>query len=313
MIHKAFLILIGMGLMGLVGILTGVSNPEEEAAATKTVDTSAVALADQHVKPVAIPSYMEFAGEEVPLADYDIKERLDRELLVNTYWHSSTIKMMKTANRYFPLIEQILAEQGVPDDFKYLALIESGLDMQARSSAGAKGPWQFLSATAKQYKLEVADRYNYEEVDERYHIEKSTVAACKYLKNEYESFGNWTLAAAAYNAGHGRIRGTKTKQLVDSYYDMYLTTETSRYVFRILAVKAIFQNPEKYGFFIENSSLYQPVPTREMTVASIPNIPEFAKGQGFTYKEFKLLNPWLRSTKLTARKSGKKYTVKLPL
>jgi len=313
MIQKAFLVLIGLGLMGLVGILTGVTSPEENPTSTPTASSPAAIPTDQHVNPVEIPSYMEFAGEEVPLADYDIKERLDRELLVNTYWHSSTIKMMKLANRYFPVIESILAEQGVPDDFKYLALIESGLDMQARSSAGAKGPWQFLSATAKEYGMEVANRYNYEEVDERYHIEKSTVAACKYLKKEYNSFGSWTLAAAAYNAGHGRIRGTKTKQLVNSYYDMYLTTETSRYVFRILAVKAIFQNPEKYGFFIENSSLYQPIPTREMVVKGIPNIPEFANSHGFTYKEFKLLNPWLRSTKLTARKSGKQYTVKMPL
>lgn len=314
-----YTIIVLLGLTGFVGLILGTSNEEEVASTTTNTETTteesttskssakAAAASDQYISPEPLPDYLELGGEPVPLDDYEVRERLDRELLVNTYWHSSTVLLMRRAYRYFPVIEPILAEHGVPDDFKYLALIESGLDMTAQSGAGAKGPWQFLKAAAQQYGLEVAN-----EVDERYHIEKATHAAAKYLKNEHRSLGSWAMAAAAYNAGHGRIRGTKSKQLVDNYYDMYLTTETARYVFRILAIKLIYENPQKYGFHLNEADMYKPIPAREVEVTSIDNIPNFAKNNGVTYKALKLLNPWLRSTKLSKRGSGKKYIVKIP-
>lgn len=262
----------------------------------------------QHIKAVPIPASMSFAGEQVPLHDYDVKERLDRELLSNAYWHSNTIRNIKLANKYFPIIEPILAENGIPDDFKYLAVIESSLDANASSHAGAVGYWQFLKDTAKENGLEVGT-----EVDERRHIEKSTRAACKYLKKVYNRFGNWSLAAAAYNAGSGGVNSQLTKQKANSYYDLVLNSETSRYVFRILAVKLILQNPEQYGLDVPYAERYHPVAFRVETVKSIPNIADFAHQRNTTYKQIKLLNPWLRTTALSASSSGKSYEVKIPL
>lgn len=288
--------------------------PSKEANEAATSESSAKKSApqeangsDQYVNPRAIPTYMELGGEAVPLHDQDVRERLDRELMVNTYWHSKTLHMIKLSRKYFPVIEPILQEYGVPDDFKYLAMAESGL-LNVSSPAGAKGPWQFMKAAAKQYKLEVAT-----EVDERYHLEKSTVAACKYLNDAKRNLGSWSLAAAAYNAGNAAIKNQLNKQGVDNYYDLYLTTETSRYVFRILAIKQIHNNLADYGFQLDQDDMYWPMETKEVTVSSIPSIPAFARQHGTTYKQVKLLNPWLRTTALSARKSGKKYVVKLPL
>lgn len=310
-----------------VAFITGTTMPNSGGDNDKTTESSAVSntaeseeaaaesaartKADQYISPVPLPDYLELAGEQVPLHQWDVRERLDRELLVNTYWHSSTVRMLKLAQRYFPMIEPIFAEHGIPDDMKFIVMVESGLQNASASHAGAKGPWQFLASSGKELGLEVAGKYN-TEVDERYHWEKSTEAACKYLKNEYNSFQNWTLAAAAYNAGHGRVRGALRDQKVENYYDLYLTTETARYVFRILAMKEIYNNPEKYGFFLDSSTKYSPIDTKEIEVTSIASIADFAKKHNTTYKEFKLLNQWLRSTKLTSRKSGKKYIVKVP-
>ncbi len=319
---NVLIILTTLITLGLVGVLVSTNMDSTTVTTTTNTDTNTeqteetepkevymnAKTFEQVIKPLPTPDYITLGGEEAPLHQYDIRERLDRELLVNTYWHSSTIRMLKQANRYFPIIEPILAEHGVPDDFKYLALAESGLEMSAVSYAGAKGPWQFMKAAAKTFGLEVA-----EEVDERYHIEKSTHAAAKYLLAEKKSLGSWTLAAAAYNAGRTGIRRQLERQKVENYYDLYLTTETSRYVFRILAIKAIHQNPEKYGFYLDSNTMYQPIATTEVEVKSIPNIATFAQKYGTTYKEVKLLNPWLRHPKLSARSSGKKYLVKVPI
>jgi len=267
-----------------------------------TVEKSSYAISS-----LDIPEVMNFAGEEVPINRYDVKESFDRELLVNTYWQSQTILFIKRANRYFPIIEPILKEQGVPDDFKYLSIIESGFMPRAISPAGAVGLWQFMRATGREYGLEVT-----KEVDERYHIEKSTVAACKYLKKMHDHYGNWSLAAAAYNAGRTGVNRQLEKQNTDSYYDLLLGEETGRYVFRILAIKEILSHPEHYGFFVKNEDLYPVIKTRNIEISSeIKNFATYAQEYGTTYKEFKNLNPWLREAYLS-NASKKTYTIKLP-
>ncbi len=259
----------------------------------------------QNVVSVPIPDVLTFAGESVPLGDIEVKERIDKELLVNTYWHSSTIQLIKRANRFFPTIERILAQEGVPDDFKYLALAESGLE-NATSSAGAKGYWQFLKSTATSYGLEVNG-----EVDERYHLEKSTRAACKYLKKERDKFGSWTMAAAAYNMGSNGLNNQKQRQKQSNYYQLLLNNETKRYVPRILALKMIVSSPSTYGFNVPMSERYPPLQYREVTVSSsVANFADFAIQNGTTYKMLKFLNPWLRDNNLTVVKNT--YLVKLP-
>lgn len=257
------------------------------------------------VVSVPIPNNINFAGEKIPTDIEDIKERFERELLVNTYWHSQTLLMIKRANRWFPVIEPILKENGVPDDFKYLALIESGF-LNLTSSAGAKGFWQFLDETGKMYKLEIN-----KEVDERYHVEKATEAACKYLKEAHSKLGSWSLAAGGYNMGNAGIGRQLTRQKSDNYYDLFLNEETSRYVFRILAAKAVLENPKKYGFFIDEDELYKPYKFETIQVSSsIPDIGEWAKANNTSYKHIKLLNPWLRDNSLTVS-SGKTYEIKI--
>lgn len=253
-----------------------------------------------------LPSDLNFAGENVKLTEADVRERLDREILVNTFWHSNTILMLKRAHKYFPVIEPILKENGVPDDFKYLCMIESGLS-NAVSPSGAAGFWQFLSATGKRYGLEVSD-----EVDERYHLEKATHAACNYLKDNKNRLGSWTLAAAAYNMGENGVEKQLKSQGVDSYYDLHLNNETARYLFRILAAKEIYSNQAAYGFELEPEALYTPVPSKTVQVdTAVANWPEFALEQGTNYKHLKLLNPWIVSRSLKNR--GKKsYDVRLP-
>jgi membrane-bound lytic murein transglycosylase D len=258
------------------------------------------------VYPAQIPLSVNFAGETAPLDVFYVREYLDRELTSNTFFHSSTILLFKRANRWFPVIEPILAENGIPADFKYLALIESGLE-NVTSPAGAKGFWQFLAHTAREYGLEVNSG-----IDERYNVEKSTAAACKYLHDAYEKYGNWTLAAAAYNAGNRRISGELKEQMVDNYYDLYLNLETARYVFRILAIKTIFENPKNYGFYLSDADLYPPIPTRKITVTkTIKNLVEFAREHGINYKTLKYFNPWLRQDYLPNR-SRRTYHIAIP-
>ena len=253
------------------------------------------------------PESVDFAGENAPLQITDVKERLDRELIVNANLHGSTILILKRANRVFPIIEPILKKNGIPDDFKYLAVIESAL-INAVSPSGAKGVWQFMPDTAKERGMEVN-----ETVDERYNLEKSTEAACKYLIDAKNKLGSWTLAAASYNGGMNGVTKQIEIQKVSNYYDLLLTDETSRYVFRILALKEIMKNPSLYGFNIQNESLYENIPTKKLEVDStITDLATFAKGQGINYKLLKIYNPWLRDKKLE-NKFKKTYQIEIPL
>ncbi|MFN0032002.1 MAG: lytic transglycosylase domain-containing protein [Flavobacteriales bacterium] len=253
-----------------------------------------------------LPEKMDFAGENVPLNQWDVREKLDRELLVNTYWHSNTLLCVKRATRWFPVIEPILKANGIPDDFKYLALIESGLT-NVVSPAGASGYWQFMEETAKSYGLEANDQ-----IDERYHVEKSTQAACHYLKDAYDQYGSWAMAAASYNMGIGGPIRQMEKQKENTYWDLLLNEETGRYVYRILAMKEICNNADKYGFVIRPADLYEPLDVRTITVdSSITDLAVFAKSFNITYKELKLLNPWLRQNSLK-NKEKKSYDLKLP-
>ncbi|WP_284651293.1 lytic transglycosylase domain-containing protein [Flavobacterium terrisoli] len=253
------------------------------------------------------PTEVDFAGEKTPLQITDVRERLDRELLINANLDATTALIIKRANRAFPIIEPILAKYGVPDDFKYLAVIESGL-VNATSPSGAKGIWQFMPDTAKEKGMEVNDI-----VDERYHLEKSTEAACRYLLAAKEKFGSWTLAAASYNGGMNGITKKIEEQKVTNYYDLGLTEETSRYVFRILALKEIMRNPPLFGFNIYETELYAPIPTKKVEVDStINDLTGFAMSQGINYKILKIHNPWLRDKKLV-NPTKKKYEIEIPL
>lgn len=255
---------------------------------------------------LTLPNELAFCGEPVPLGRIDVRERLDRELLVNTYWQSNTLLVHKRAARWLPLIEEVLRREDVPDDLKYIPLIESGL-MNVVSPAGATGYWQFMKETATAHGLEVNG-----EVDERYHVEKSTAAACRYLKNAREQFGSWAMAAAAYNLGPGGVNKQVGRQGQEDYYDLLLPEETSRYVFRILAIKEIMRDPERYGFHIRQKDLYPPYVTRSVEVnGAVPDLAAFARQHGTDYKTLKLLNPWLRDTKLT-NSSGRSYRILLP-
>lgn len=252
------------------------------------------------------PTEVDFADEGMPMEIPDVRERFDRELLVNANLHASTILIIKRANRAFKIIEPILEKNGVPNDFKYLAVIESSL-INAVSPSGAKGVWQFMPATAKEIGMEVNDC-----VDERYHLEKSTEAACKFLLAAKEKFGSWTLAAASYNGGITGVNKQIDLQKVSNYYDLLLNEETSRYVFRILALKEIMKAPEKFGFAVPKQDLYELYPTRKIEIDStVTNLADFAIRQGVNYKILKLYNPWLRDSKLE-NKVRKKYVIELP-
>jgi len=253
-----------------------------------------------------LPEHLEFAGETVPLANFDTRESLDKEILVNGYWHSRTIMVLKKSRRYFRVIEPVLKKYGVPDDFKYLAMAESGFE-NVVSPAKAVGVWQLLESTAKEYGLEVN-----EEVDERYNLEKSTEAACKYLLESYRKFGNWTMAAATYNVGRNGIETQITKQKTSNYYDLLLNDETARYVFRLIAHKLITESPSDYGFRLEENAYYPVIPTHEVAIDSaIPNIADFALQHSTNYKIIKQFNPWLRQNYLPDRAS-KVYYLTLP-
>ena len=247
-----------------------------------------------------------FAGERVPLEMFNIRERYERELLSNTYFHSNTMVLIKRSKRWFPVIEPILKEYGIPDDFKYLCVIESYLS-NVVSPAGAAGFWQFMKSTAQEYDLEIS-----KDVDMRYDVELETEAACKYFLKAYERFGSWTLVAAAYNAGSARVAKFIKEQGATSYYDLLMAEETERYIFRILAIKTIFENPEKYGIYVSNELSYQPYKYYTVKVdKDVKNWAEFAKEHDITYKLLKVFNPWLRSNSLKVKK-GKVYEIKIP-
>lgn len=304
-------ILAVIGLVVVVGslIFAVQSKPEDFVQVKGTSDTDKVEknVSDGYkISAIEIPNDLNFAGEMVPLDDPEVLERVDREFLVNTYWQSNALLLMKRANKYFPVIEPILAKNGIPDDFKYLAVAESGLQ-NVVSPAGARGFWQIMKATGKEYGLEVNSN-----VDERYHVEKATQVACEYLKKWKERFGSWTLTAAAYNAGPGGIQKYMNIQKTDDYYDLLLGEETGRYVFRIMAIKEIVSNPDKYGFEVEKEDFYNAVPTFSVDVdTAVASWADFAKEYEISYKVLKRHNPWLREPHLN-NASRKKYTIEIP-
>jgi len=253
-----------------------------------------------------IPQKLDFAGENVPLENFEVFERIDREFLVNTYWHSFTLLAIKRANRWFPIIEPILKKNNIPEDFKYLAVIESGL-YNAVSSSGATGFWQIMESVGKKYGMEIND-----EVDERYDVEKSTEAACSYLKESYGLFKNWTLAAASFNMGVNGVGKQLERQKTNNYYNLVLNEETSRYIARIIALKEILKNPEKYGFYLSNEQLYKPLKSYNVEITdNVSNIADFGEKYGINYKIIKMYNPWLRDNSLV-NKNHKNYAVKIP-
>ena len=301
---------IGLGILSCAGLFFNfksnsntITTPENYIN-TQVKDTSFV----KNYNVYALPYFknLEFCGETVPVKLPDVKERIDREFLVNTYWQSNGFLLLKRAHKYFPTIEKILKEENIPDDFKYLAVIESGLT-NVVSPAGARGFWQIMKTTGREYGLEVNGN-----VDERYHLEKSTRAACKYLKLAKEKFGSWTLAAAAYNAGMNGISRRLSSQQVDNYYDLLLVAETARYIPRIIAIKYILNNPKQFGFNITKSDLYKSIPTKSVAVDTpVTNLSNFAKTFNINYKILKLHNPWLREKHLN-NKSRRLYNIDIP-
>lgn len=255
---------------------------------------------------ISLPPTLSFAGEPMPLSDPDVRERMDREIHINTYWHTNTILMLKRAHRWLPVISKSLAEAGVPDDFKYIVAIETNFKNDT-SPRNAVGFWQFLKASGKEHGLEITA-----EVDERYSPEKATKAAASYLKHAYEVLGSWTLAAASYNRGITGIMNAMQQQKDSNYYHLLLNEETSRYVFRIVAAKLILEHPEEYGFIINSNELYQPFETETVEVTeTIPSLVDWAQAHQITYRQLKRYNPWLRATKLTVV-PGKTYLIALP-
>ncbi|WP_298238841.1 lytic transglycosylase domain-containing protein [uncultured Algibacter sp.] len=298
-IAQKILALVGLLSLCLLFIFALQDAPTDENFEKKLIN-------DYNVYALQVPEHLNFAGEAMPLQNPDILERMDRELLVNTYWQSNGLLMFKRAKKYFPIIEPILAKYNIPDDFKYLAVIESGLT-NAVSPAGARGVWQIMPATGRENGLEVNKN-----VDERYHIEKATEVACKYLLKSKEDLGSWTLAAAAYNAGNAGVSRRLKEQNVSNYYDLLLGEETGRYLFRIVALKEILSNPSKYGFNFRDKDLYSKVPTYKVEVdTAVTDFTQFAGKFGINYKILKLHNPWLREPHLN-NKTRKPYLIEIP-
>ena len=294
------------GLLSLVIIMIGILVVSFSSDKGNRTDFFDHFNKDYKIHSLKLPDTLYFAGEKVPMEYFDVRESLDRELLVNTYWQSHSLLYIKRANRYFPRIEKILKEHNIPEDFKYIPLIESDMT-HAVSPAGATGFWQFMKGTARDYGLEVN-----KEVDERYNLEKSTVAACKYFQKAYEKFGSWALAAASYNVGKSAVAEQLELQNVNSYYNLLSNTETGKYVYRILAVKLILENPEKYGFHVNKQDLYYPIPTKTVKLdSSVENFSKYAEEFGLNYKMFKYFNPWLRKPYLHNQK-GKTYQITIP-
>jgi membrane-bound lytic murein transglycosylase D len=314
--NKPALLVLGIAMSISVPSLAKKKEPSKEislAANMEIADTDPPAKpilppagSTNRYSPPKLPSSISFAGEATPLNRWDVRERLDRELLINTYMHGATTYILKLAHRTFPTIEKILKEQGVPEDFKYLAVAESALYNQI-SKAGATGYWQFLKASGLQFGLEITD-----EVDMRYDLEASTLAACNYLKQAYAKFGNWTAAAASYNMGMAGYSNYSAQQYESNYYNLLLPEETNRYVYRILALKTIISNPEKHGFYLDKSDVYPIIEGRKVTVSnSIPDLAAWAKEQNTTFQQIKLANQWLRGKSLNV-KAGKVYTIFIP-
>ncbi len=254
-----------------------------------------------------VPDKLDFAGEKVPQENYEVRERMDKEFIVDTYYHSFMILSMKKANRYFPLIEPILKAHNIPEDFKYVAVIESGLS-NVVSPAGAVGFWQFIEDTGKKYGLEIN-----KEVDQRYDVKKSTEAACRFFKDAYDEFGSWTMAAASFNMGTIGVEKQIARQKTNNYYNLVLSDETSRYIARIVAMKTILLHPREYGFDINESDLYLPLPTYEVSVSGpVNDLADYAIAQSINYKILKMYNPWLRDSMLT-NKEGQTYYIELPV
>jgi len=294
-----FLAVLVMMFYGLYIALAGTDDPVSNKVEAP--------CADQYsVFGVEIPARVDFAGEPMPLDLFDVRESLDRELLSNTYFHSQTIRLIKLSHRFFPIIEPVLESYGIPNDFKYLAVAESGLE-QVVSPAKAVGFWQLMRGTAIEYGLEVND-----EVDERYHIEKSTDVACRYLLESYEKYGNWTMTAASYNAGRRGVDRQIERQKIENYYDLMLNDETERYLFRVVAMKLIFENPADYGITLSEEEYYKPIPHNFVDIdGPVEDFADFANEHHTNYKILKYLNPWLRDNAL-ANTGGKTYRIKIP-
>lgn len=285
--------------------------PDKETPSEKPKTASGETIVITQSMPLRVttpdvPKSFELFGEKMPLELWDVRERFDRELLVNTYMQGSTAYIIKLMSRWLPMIEARLKANNVPDDFKYLCIAESALQNQI-SKAGAVGFWQFMSGTAPQYGL-----YIDHEVDERYNPEKATDAACKYLTDAYNKFGNWTAAAASYNCGMGGFNGAMTKQGESSFYKLLLPEETMRYIFRIAALKQILSNPKAAGFFLQDDDVYKPLNVERTTITyGIGDLVQFAKNKGTDYKTLKMLNPWLRNNTFANAKQ-REYTILLP-
>jgi len=302
---RTFRIASGLGIIaaGIIILTLFVSAGRDEA---KVQMSSLNTDLKYSVYPVNLPSELQFAGEKVPLEYFDVKEDLDKELLINVYWQSHTMLLIKRANRYFPIIENVLRKNGIPADMKYLAVAESDLTNSV-SPDQAVGFWQFVDGTARDYQLEVNDK-----VDERYHIEKSTEAACVFLKESYNLYSSWTMAAASYNMGRTGLNEQIERQKSDYYYDLLLNEETGRYIYRVLAIKLILSNPEEYGFYAGDKDLYPVIPTYEVTVdGTVEDFADFAIKYGINYKVLKIFNPWLRDKELT-NPHKKTYYIRIP-
>jgi membrane-bound lytic murein transglycosylase D len=272
---------------------------------TKSATSASFFNLPQQIRSMDLSREFNFAGEAMPMNE-DTRERLDRELSINAYWQSTTLLNIKMAHKYFPTVERILAENGIPDDFKYLAVAESGL-RNVSSPASAKGYWQFMKPAATEMGLEIS-----EDVDERLHIDKSTKAACAYIKQLHRRFGTWSNVAGAYNVGPGSFSKTLADQKENSYYDININDETSRYLFRIIAIKEIVKNPNDFGYYVESHEKYEPKELTDIEVtATIPSLADWAHEHGMTYRMLKFYNPWLVSTKLTVA-AGKVYYLKVP-
>jgi len=299
-------VLVFLSVVAFCVITGGLFFSSRPAVNNRMVETSAGSQ-EIFFTAVALPEKLDFATEEVPLGNFDVRESLDREMLIVANFHSQELLYLKKTNRYFSIIEPILKKNEIPDDFKYLALAESGFLDKIVSPAGAVGIWQFMKDAALEYGLEVN-----EEVDERYHIEKATEAACKYLRHSFEMYKSWTMVAASYNAGVAGMNRQIEVQDSRNYYDLLLNEETSRYIYRILSLKLIISDPVKYGFKISDDEKYPIIPFKEVKVAgSVKSFTEFARSNNINYKLFKQFNPWLRQPDLKNPK-GKIYTVKIP-
>jgi hypothetical protein len=287
-------------------VLGGTAWLGSETVASKVPDFDDLAKRHAPVISPAMPGDLMLFGEPMPLETFGVREALDRELVVNTYRHSSTILYLKRAARWFPVIEPILEEEGIPTDFKYLAVIESGLS-QVVSPAGAAGFWQFMKRTAPEYGLEVSGN-----VDERYHVEKATRAACAYLQEAHARFGSWVLAAASYNMGQAGVAEALFTQQVSTYWDLHLNSETARYVYRLAALREVMEAPEAYGFHLGRSDVYAPLMCQEVVVdTAVSNLASFALASGTTLRELKAINPWLRGSQLDVAE-GKSYAIRVP-